>query len=125
MKYEIKVYENKYKYGYRVINAIIRNYWFKYRIDPRSLKYKGICLRDVDERFSHMYHYDESDLERLFMIDTSNNTLKEIAMTIYDAIENVKKKIDNIEIKKKIDDIESKNIIGKCKEDKYIMSFKI
>lgn len=90
MKCEIKVYKNESS----EIKAVIKHSWFKYRIDPRHLKYKNVYLRYVDGRFDCPYWFNESDLGRLFDIDVSIITLKNITTTIVGVIEDVKNKID-------------------------------
>ena len=116
MKYEIKVYKDITTECR--IRAVIRNAWFKYSIDPTHLKYKSVYFKNVDNRFDCDYWFSETNLKDKFNIDISTNTLKDIAIIIRNAIENIKNKIDH--------DIKNKNInIAKCKEEKYITKFEI
>lgn len=113
MKHEIKVYKHFMNNNFEV-KAIIRNAWLKYIIDPRNLKYKNVYLRNVDERFNCEYWFSEYDLGKIFGIDVSTLTLKDVATTINNAIEDAKSKIDC--------NIKNKTIVKHKKSEKYIMT---
>ncbi len=87
--YEIKVYDNKEE-----IVAVIRNRWLKFRVDPRSLEYRGFRLSKFDKRFNAMYYFDSVELNNSLGIHQYETDFSAIADKIIEVINETKVKID-------------------------------